>query len=165
MFDANAFCAELAASGVDLRLEEPGRIKVTGSLAARARWLPEIRAHKAVVLLALAARDPTLDRHRRFTVIQADGTVLSVSRCPPCPLADVQADYPNGVCTVERAPETSVALAPADLALVQAVLKAWGEDDPVTIEEWMDGLVCDPARLRQMRAQAVALGVARRDAQ
>ena len=163
MFDADTFCAELAASGVDLCLEEPGRIKVTGSLATRARWLPEIRAHKAAVLLALAAHDPTLDRHRRFSVIQTDGAVLSVSRCPPCPLAEVQADYPDAVCTVERVPETAVALAPADLALAQAVLKAWDEDDPVTTEEWMDGLAREPARLRQMRAQAVALGLISRD--
>ena len=151
MFDADTFCAELAASGVDLRLDEPGRITVTGNRAARARWLPEIRAHKAAVLLALAARDQTLDRHRRFSVIQADGAVLSVARCPPCPLAEVQADYPDAVCTVERVPETAVALAPADLALAQAVLKAWGEDDPVMIEEWMDGLAREPARLQQMR--------------
>ncbi len=103
------------------------------------------------MLLALAARDQTLDRHRRFSVIQTDGAVLSVSRCPPCPLAEVQADYPDAVCTVERVPETAVALAPADLALAQAVLKAWGEDDPVMIEEWMDGLAREPARLQQMR--------------
>ena len=131
--------------------------------AALDRLLPEIRAHKAAVLLALAARDPTLDRHRRFTVIRADGAVLSVARCPPCTLAELQADYPNGVCTVERVPETAVALAPADLALAQAVLHAWGEDDPVTIEEWMDGLARDPARLQQMHAQDVALGLVSRD--
>jgi hypothetical protein len=43
------------------------------------------------------------------------------------------------------------------------VLKAWDEDDPVTTEEWMDGLAREPARLRQMRAQAVALGLISRD--
>jgi hypothetical protein len=150
-------------AGIRLSLADNGKLKFAGRQAALDRLLPEIRAHKAAVLLALAARDSTLDRHRRFTVIRADGAVLSVSRCPPCPLADVQADYPEGVCSVERVPETAVALAPADLALAQAVLHAWGEDDPVMIAEWMDGLVRDPGRLRQMRVQAVALGLASRD--
>lgn len=165
MFDASAFFAELALSGVDVRLEEPGRIKVTGNRAARERWLPEIHRHKTAILAWLRARDrASVDCHQRFVVIRADGAVLSVSRCPPCSLADVQADYPDGVCTVERVPETAVALAPADLALARAVLHAWGEDDPVTMQEWMDGLSRDPARLRQMHAQAVALGLAGRDA-
>ena len=150
-------------AGIRLSLADNGKLKFAGRQAALDRLLPEIRAHKAAVLLALAARDPTLDRHRWFSVIQTDGTVLSVSRCPPGPLADVQADYPEGVCSVERVPETAVALAPADLALAQAVLKAWDEDDPVTTEEWMDGLAREPARLRQMRAQAVALGLVSRD--
>jgi hypothetical protein len=158
MFDASDFFAELAVSGVDLRLEEPGRIAVTGNLAARERWLPDIRQHKTAILAWLAADDPaSVDGHRRFTDIRADGAVLSVSRCPPCPLTEVQADYPDGVCTAERVPETAVALAPADLALAQAVLNAWGEDDPVMIEEWLDGLAREPARLQQMRDLASCL--------
>ena len=157
--NASDILAAVHRAGIRLSLADNGKLKFAGRQAALDRLLPEIRAHKAAVLLALAARDPTLDRHRQFSVIRADGAVLSVSRCPPCPLADVQADYPEGVCSVERVPETAVALAPADLALAQAILHAWGEDDSATIEEWMDGLARDPGRLQQMRAQAVALGL------
>lgn len=155
---------EARRAGIRLSIADNGKLKFAGSQAALDRLLPAIKAQKADLLARLAATEPALGRHRLFTVIQADGTVLSVSRCPPSTLTDFQADYPECVCAVEQVSETvAVALTPADLALAQAVLHAWGEDDPATIKEWIDGLERDPARLQQMRAQADALGLERED--
>jgi hypothetical protein len=114
---------------------------------------------------ATAANDSALEHcdlvevHRLFAVIDPDGQRFSLSRNPPCTLAEIREDYPG----CEIAPELGAPPAPPldgdDLAVAYALLRAWDEDDTATGLEWLEGLARDPERLAGMRAMADELGL------
>jgi hypothetical protein len=157
-----ALLSDLSASGVAVRIDHAGQLKASGDQDALARLLPQIRAHKAHLLAVLAANDAEPQTvYRLFDVIRPDGTALSVSRTPPCTLAEIEADYPGATVEPEPAPPPAAALHPDDLAVVYALLRRFGEDDTTTGLEWIEGLARDPERLEQMRQMALSLGLAR----
>jgi len=97
--------------------------------------------------------------HRLWSITRPDGTALSVSHCPPATLAEVQADYPGCTVTPETDPPPAPGLEGEPLKIAQALLRHWGEDDPATVADYLDGLR-DPERLEQMFNAAVAAGIA-----
>ncbi|WP_295401181.1 hypothetical protein [uncultured Thiocystis sp.] len=97
---------------------------------------------------------------RAFLVTQPDGTVLSVTRCPPATLAEIQADYPGCAVNPELDRPPAPALSGEPLKIAQALLRHWGEDDPVTVAEYLDGLARSPERLEQAMNEALRLGLA-----
>ncbi len=92
-----AFLSDLSGAGVTVRVAA-GQLKVSGDQSAIRRWLPEIRQHKAELLVALAAEAKT---YRLFLVTMPDGSAFTASRCPYCTLAEMRADHPGA--TVEIA--------------------------------------------------------------
>lgn len=147
-------------AGIRLSIGDNGKLKCAGDQAAIAQWLPEIRDHKSELVALLAANEPA-PVHRRWLITRPNGTRFSLSRNPPCTLVDVTADYPGCTIAPEADPAPGPALSPDDLAVAHALLRHWGEEDLTTGNEWLAGLVRDPARLEGMRQTALAAGVAR----
>lgn len=157
-----ALLFDLSAAGVKVRMDEQGTLKASGDQAALDRWLPEIRTHKAEILALLAANDPEpVINYRLFVITRPTSEAFTVSRNPPCTLAEIQGDYPGCTVALEPALPPAAALEGESLAIAYAVLRAWGEDDTESCMEWLDSLARDPVLLEQMEEQAVALGVAR----
>ncbi|WP_295402569.1 hypothetical protein [uncultured Thiocystis sp.] len=164
--NAAALLSDLAGQGFALSIDDD-RLIVSPSSRLSENARAKIREHKAEILALLAANDAEhpvpepLPVHRMFSVIQPDGTVLSVTRCPPATLAEIQADYPGCTVEVEPDPPPAPPLSGEDRKIADALLRHWQEDEPIAVTEWLEGLARDPERLRQMHEQALALGLAR----
>lgn len=156
--NASAIIENLTASGVTIQSQH-GQLIVTPANRLTDDQRTAIKAHKSELLALLAANDTEpVKTYRLFLVTRPDGTVLSVSRSPACTLADIQADHPGATIEPFNEPKTGLVLSSADLALANRLLDHWDEHDEDTRREWLDGL-SDPARLAQMRQQAIAAGL------
>jgi hypothetical protein len=160
--NAARLLSNLTGQGFALSVEGE-RLIVSPSSRLNETVRAEIRTHKAELLtLLLAANDPEPAKTSRlYLVTQLDGAQFSLSRHPPATLAEIERDYPGA--RIEPMPDLppAAALEGENLKIAYSLLRAWGEDDQATGEQWLDGLARDPAMLEQMHEQAVALGLAR----
>lgn len=95
---AAALLSDLTAAGLALTVDPPNTIVLRGDPDARARFLPEIREHKAALLTLLTAP------RYRWLITLPTGERFSCSFSPPQTRAEVMQWHP-GALAVELEPE------------------------------------------------------------
>ncbi|NEV62267.1 hypothetical protein [Thiorhodococcus minor] len=161
MQNAAALLDTLAADGIQLTADGDRLVAVpSGRLTDAHR--AEIRALKPELLALLqSANDGESTPQRCWLVRYPDGRELSITRSPPATLAEMQADYPGAEVQPEPEPPLGPPLSPNAQAVAEALLDHWGESDPTTRAEYIDGLRRNPECLRQCFDAAVAACLAR----
>ena len=105
--NAAAILASIQSEGLSLALDPPGNLLLRGDRETRARWLPEVRAHKAALLALLRQPAPVVEASlepaaRLWLIVLQDGSRFSSSFTPPATAAEVRAWYPGAQVEVEQ---------------------------------------------------------------
>lgn len=152
-----AIIRDAQADGVCLALGKTGTIKATGDSNAVSRWVPVIREHKAGIIEALTAEEPS-EVWPAWRLHFTDGESLDVSFCPSVTRADALSDYPYAIKSepIPERPRRAATKAEAEQlrGLIEAV---YGGDTDADKAEALDAALNDPAgALRCYRAMLKA---------
>ncbi|WP_295389892.1 hypothetical protein [uncultured Thiodictyon sp.] len=162
---AAATLARARADGVTLALDPAGKLKVRGTDAAVARWLPEVRAHKPALLAILSGTGPAPAgepadpaTNWRWLISPADGCRFSLSSTPPATRAEVEALHPGALVDLEPSPAP---VAPHHLEQAAAILEPVPTPTPAlvtcrTCGHWRRDQVGDGSGLGRCLASAPA---------
>ena len=106
--NAAAILEQAEMEGVKLFLSESGNLKLGGDKVQLDKWLPEIKAHKLEIIVALtkAANDPDTTTCFRWLIHLTDREPLQVTFSPGLTRAEVLKRYPDAE-TAEPMPDTS----------------------------------------------------------